>query len=110
MSLMQQHHHLISAIDAVFREPAECVGKTFFLQRVVRLPDSSLQYPLFHGTGDSKKDGNRIFRLTFVYCGSEKKMVVAYPKNETSLHIVELPTHVPRSETKVRIESLNNTL
>lgn len=101
MSLVQQHNHLISAIDAVFKEPVECIGNTFSLQRVVRLPDTAVTGPLYYG---AQEEINRIFRITFEFCGAEKKIVVAYPKNEISLYIIELPTHIPRSEPKVTSE------
>lgn len=100
MSLVQQHNHLISAIDAVFREPAESIGQTFTLQRVVRLPDSAITSPLYFGSEDS----NKIFKITFFYCEMEKKIVIAYPKNETSLHIIDLPTHISRSESKMSMQ------
>lgn len=100
MSLVQQHNYLISAIDAVFKEPVECIGHTFSLQRVVRLPDTAVTYPLYYG---SDEESNRIFKTTFVFCGAEKKILVSYPKNEISLYIIELPTHIPRSEPKVKV-------
>lgn len=103
MSLVQQHNHLISAIDAVFKEPAECIGQTFSLQRIVRLPDSALTYPLYYGCEEAGTDINRIFRVTFMFSENDKKIVVAYPRNETSLHIIELPTHTPQTESKVFI-------
>ncbi|XP_034239473.1 anaphase-promoting complex subunit 4 [Thrips palmi] len=103
MSLVQQHNHLISAIDAVFKEPVECIGHTFTLQRVVRLPDTAITHPLYYGSGE---ESNRIFKITFVFCGAEKKIVVSYPKNEISLYIIELPTHIPQSEPKVTMEQM----
>lgn len=104
MSLVQQHHHLLSAINSVFKEPAERIGQTFTLQRVVRLPDSAITGPLFHGFENLNSEMNRIFRVTFEYSGNDKKIVVAYPKNETSLHILELPTHIPQSEPIVPMQ------
>ncbi|KAK3927741.1 Anaphase-promoting complex subunit 4 [Frankliniella fusca] len=103
MSLVQQHNHLISAIEAVFKEPAQSIGLTFKLQRVVRLPDTTISNPLYFGSDDSK-DSNKIFRITIVYTGAEKRIVVAYPKNETSLYIVDIPTHIPSSESKIPIQ------
>ncbi|KAE8748988.1 hypothetical protein FOCC_FOCC004155 [Frankliniella occidentalis] len=103
MSLVQQHNHLGSAIDAVFKEPAESIGQTFKLQRVVRLPDTAVTNPLYFGS-DGSKDSNKIFRITIVYTGTDKRVVVAYPKNETSLNIIDIPTHIPRSEAMIPIQ------